>query len=1080
MDKIKNFLKDISRHNKYIFLFLFIFLASMVFYSLTTSGQLMRNTGESYLDRYDIEDIKLVSSHGIGQEDLDLITETLDSSSINVGYQMDVGIENTSYLLSVESLPESWVKFDLKRGRLPEQSGEIAVDDDLEDFPYEIGDTIKLSQKGDNPMMRLKEDTYTIVGEISSPKYILKSEKGRSNLTGSSLDGYALIMPQDFDLNKPNFARIHLKATEDLSYFSDQYKAIVDNESFKLAEAFAPMPEKKIEIVKEEAEARINESTAKIKDLEAERIARSEEISQEKENFEKERQEYQSRKKEYDDRLAKSQDLLDNGQDQLKKASQDLKLLEKNQAELQKQYDEQAAKLDQIYNEYLPIKNEYESIQASIDERQANIDAEYDYANNRLAEISSQIGDLRRDLADARSEIFGIFQVQSLENSIEALENERDALEDRLRDLSSLQAEVDADYSRLASLEADYNSLQSQYESASSTLAEYEKSLEEINSDIEAKKAERDQLEEDIAEAENFMNRDQKPMEEDLANTKEGLDSKEGELAEKVQEYDTFMEDSEKEINSLKAIRQRSEEEQKGNVKPTYDIEATSDNEGMNLYSSITNRVDMMTSIFPLVLLALAVFTSGALCYSIMNEGPSNNSFTPTDLDMSDRKRLIKLAVACLLGLVLGIIAATVLSLAIFNLYGESFIFDRPSFEVFPAQVLILLVSFALAFIVSFIVSYFNISFDFNVASSRPAINNLINHPMRLVGNILSLALSLALIFIGLSLSRSISNISDMQYRNIVNYHVEIGIAEGIKSEDMGDFDFFLTEVKNARDLRDIVEYKASTQIDGSVSVDFDLIIPNRIEDFGQQMNLIDSNGSRLEIPEEGIIISKKISEVNGLKAGDIIGFTIGESMRYEAEIKGIFDNYVSDFAYMSPSFYEETTGQAPNYNQKNVVLVDSSAYAIENFVNDASKYEEVQNINTVINAKDDVDDIIRPLTFISLLYVVIGIIVLFVNLILQIYMVTDKRLREIGSLDGKHLSTILIHHFIGLVLALIIGLGLGTFLFNVMTSMTVNDNIRIVSQVYWLDYAIIIIGSLVIVSFLYVYKSSQYSIEEE
>ena len=93
MEKFKNFKRKFVKERNYVFLFVMILISTTIFYSLITSGQLMRDTAESYLNKFKIEDMKLVSSHGIGQEELDLIEENVNASSINVGYQMDVNLQ---------------------------------------------------------------------------------------------------------------------------------------------------------------------------------------------------------------------------------------------------------------------------------------------------------------------------------------------------------------------------------------------------------------------------------------------------------------------------------------------------------------------------------------------------------------------------------------------------------------------------------------------------------------------------------------------------------------------------------------------------------------------------------------------------------------------------------------------------------------------------------------------------------------------------------------------------------------------------------------------------------------------------
>lgn len=1075
MDKIKNALKQLSNNKIYIFLMAFTFLATSIYYSLSTSGRLMRDTAESYLGQFNVEDLKLVSSHGIGDEELKLIDENLQPASIDVGYQMDVGIEGTGNLISAESMPESWVKFDLKSGRFPEAPGEIAVDEDLEDFPYELGDTLTLTPKGDNPMMRLKQREFTLVGRISSPEYILQAEKGSSNFTGSTLDGYALMVPEDFDLGKANFARIHLDSTQNLSYFSDQYKAIVDNESYKLEAAFAGMPEKKIEIVKNEATGRIESAKGEIKNLKNQRETRTVQMEEDRNVIRGLRNGYKEKKEIFDERLAKSEDFANNGTKKLEDLNKEVSLLKTNEKELKTQYDAQTTKVDEAYGAFAPIEQEYLALQGSIDASQAAIDSEYNAIAGRLSSISSEITEMRNNLRAG-----GIRALLGSEEELASLQAERDVLETRLVELEAMEAAMENDRARLGAIEADYYNLQAAYGAQQEILNEYDSSLKDVRSKLEEKSAEKESLDKNIKEANKFLKEDRAPLEEALKTQKKELDEGEITFAQKDEDYNKFMTNSEADIKSLEAIIVRSQEEKDGKVIPTYDIESTGDNAGMSLYSSITSRVDMMTSTYPLALFILCVLTALGLYY---------RSFIDQNLDISkekglnlseNKKKFIRPLAFTLIGLVLGLIAAGLLSLAIFNLYGESFIFSSPKFEVFPLKLLIIILSFLGAFLLAILASYLDFSFSLGQKIEKPSLKNLANHPLRLMGYILGLAASISLLVMGLSLSRSIRDISDIQYNEIVKHHVEIQLPSNVNPKDLGDLDFFITDIKGARDSRDMAVYQGHSVLDGYASVDFELNVPKTIENFDAQRNLIDLEGRKIEIPEEGILISKKMAEVNDLKPGDTIGFTLGGSTRYEASIVNVFENYISDYAYMAPASFKAATGKDPAYNQKNISLVNGDSYAISNFVEEASKYDYVQAINTVQTALKEADNIIRPLNFISLIYIGVGLISIFLTLLLQGVLGTDIRLEEIKGDNEDLISSILGQHFLISILGTILGLGLGTLLFNFITTYTVRDNISIIPETYWFDYALAIIAVIVILAFIYVYKSSQYSSDDE
>jgi putative ABC transport system permease protein len=72
--------------------------------------------------------------------------------------------------------------------------------------------------------------------------------------------------------------------------------------------------------------------------------------------------------------------------------------------------------------------------------------------------------------------------------------------------------------------------------------------------------------------------------------------------------------------------------------------------------------------------------------------------------------------------------------------------------------------------------------------------------------------------------------------------------------------------------------------------------------------------GSSFALPEEGLVLTRKASELLGLRAGDRIDVEL-EGKRAEFEIAAVTDHYVLHFAYLSPAAFEAGFGVRPSFN---------------------------------------------------------------------------------------------------------------------------------------------------------------------
>ena len=135
------------------------------------------------------------------------------------------GEDDARKVLHLESISSNFNLLTADEGRIPEKSGEIFLDKPFaKNRGYKIGDTISVSEDGDNEL--LKKTTYTVVGIGSSPLYI-SFNRGNTTLGSGEISGFGYILPEDFD--QEAFTQIYIMVHEsgDVISYTDAYDNLI-------------------------------------------------------------------------------------------------------------------------------------------------------------------------------------------------------------------------------------------------------------------------------------------------------------------------------------------------------------------------------------------------------------------------------------------------------------------------------------------------------------------------------------------------------------------------------------------------------------------------------------------------------------------------------------------------------------------------------------------------------------------------------------------------------------------------------------------------------------------------------------
>lgn len=165
----KDFFMEIRKSmGRFLSIFLIVALGVSIFVGISATQPDMISSGDKYNDENKLMDIKVVSTYGLTEDDLDVIGRLPAIESAVGSYSVDVLCEadDNMKVLHVMSHTEDMNLVTVVEGRLPKDADECLVDQDfLDATEYEIGDTIELVSGSDSELTETLQNTeLKIVG----------------------------------------------------------------------------------------------------------------------------------------------------------------------------------------------------------------------------------------------------------------------------------------------------------------------------------------------------------------------------------------------------------------------------------------------------------------------------------------------------------------------------------------------------------------------------------------------------------------------------------------------------------------------------------------------------------------------------------------------------------------------------------------------------------------------------------------------------------------------------------------------------------------------------------------------------
>ena len=966
----KNILRTVrGSMSRFLAIFAIVALGSGFLAGVLASPLDMRISADSYMDRADMYDLRVVSTQGLTEGDMDRLRETDGVLSVGPAYDTDIVLVSETgdtHTARIHTLPSSGMyPPELLEGRYPESADECAVIL-TKTFTGEsdwVGKKLSVDPGEENENM-VRE--FTVVGTVRSALYIsLENERTQAGTGSIDLKLYA--PPESFDQDYYTAAYITVDGSTELNSFNSGYDALIDGMSAELetlgqeraavryneiideANAELSDAQKEYDDAKADADKELADALGELEDAEKELSDGRQELEDAKKELEDGQKEIDDGWAEYRSETARAQKEIDDGWAQISGY----------QSQLDSGFTEISAAQGQItagYKELESSEGQLAAAKAQLDATKAQLDGLAE-GKAALAGLAAQLGLPEGDGSD----LWAIETVAMLEQLSPEAGAQFAGLKAGLEAMAAQGTDSDKARAALEKGLAEYEQGKKQAQDARTKLdrsqAELNAQLSELRNQQAALDAQKGQLysaENTLktarAETEQKLRDAQKELDEGRREYEDGLmelEDGEKELKEGWEDYYEGRREADKELADAEEKLRDAREDIDSIEQGEWYVFTRDDNAGFSSYASNADKIAAIATVFPVFFFLVAALVALTTMTRMVEEERGQIGamkalgYPPVRIA---GKYLLYAAAASLLGCVFGVVAGMWLfPTVIINAY--NIMYDLPEILT-PFSWPLAIFSAVTATLCTLAAT---LSACWTALRETPArlmlpkapkagkrillervtpvwsrlkftqkvtARNLIRYKKRFFMTVIGIAGCTALLVTGFGIRDSISDIVGIQYGELCGYNLIVGLKSEDALEDPELLEILEDEGRVQNSLSVLQDAGSVVPDGGDPADDITIFVPSdtgRLPDFFRFRHR--GSGAPMEYNESSGIITEKLSERQHLKAGDIITVKNQDGIEAGFTITDICENYVQHLLYVSPAAYEEAFGVKPEMN---------------------------------------------------------------------------------------------------------------------------------------------------------------------
>lgn len=1042
------YLKDIFREIKislgrFLSILCIVAIGVAFFAGIKASAPDMKNSADTYFDKYNVQDIQVYSTIGLTKKDVAAIKKIKGVKSVQPSFSMDTlsQIDSTQMVIKVISygIDQKMNKIRVVEGRMPERENECLVEASSATNKlygtFHIGDTIKLQSGTDEALSKsLKHTKYKIVGTCYNPNY-LSYEKGSSNIGSGTVNSFIYI--QNTNVLKDYYTELDVcvKGAKDLDCYSDEYFDVVDPVLKKIKKISNKQIDARIQSYQSELDEKKQEATDKFKDAE--------------------------------NQFNDAQNKIDSG----------LSEIQSNELKLQNSKDQ----INQGWNEYyanLQLLDNIPTLQNAI--------AQIEESEKKLPELLSQKEQVENGLQQINAE-------GDLNTKRTLIQNAIDFIDIALKKLENYPDSSDAETIRIK-LNEKKELLQGQLsliDQAIAKKAELEAILPQIQSGIEqiqagvAKKAELQSQLNQLLNAKNELNNAYVSLINGQAQYEDGvskIEDAKNELNKSIEQL--TLSKAEFNIQKHDALRELSDAQLEiDKMEGKWIVLDRNSHYSYRDYGACADRMDGIAKVFPVFFFLVAALVCMTTITRMVDE-QRNEMGTLKALGYSKlqiaSKYIIYALIASILGSILGCsLGMYLFPTVIFNAWNTLYNIDQIKFLFQPGLILLASGSVTGITLLATLYSIYSELIEMPSQLMRPkaakagkkillerisfiwkrlsflqkvTARNIFRYKKRFFMTIIGIAGCSALLVAGFGINDSISDIVNQQYNVIYHYDATVSA----KTSEI------TSQIKSLKGVKDVYEedhLAVTTKIENKDISTTVHIISNdkKFKDFCTLFN----GNKEFDLDDSSVLISQKMATKLNKKAGDTIKIKDANNKVIKAKIKGVFTNYVGHHIYASESLYKSWNTSAKTTHIYLIKSKKTTKKFERNLGNKIMNIDGVQSVTFYSSLQKNFKDMIKSISYIVVVLVISAACLAFVVLYNLSNVNISERKREIATIKvlgftRKEVDAYINRETILLtILGSLIGLGIGIGLHHLIMNLAEMDDIMFGRTINSISYVI-------------------------
>lgn len=1043
-------------------------LGSFALVGLMVTAPDMQITGTKFYSENNLADVTIISDYGLTDDDQTIIKETEGVKDVEFGYFKDVVISDTTHSLRIHSKPETVSTYEVVEGRMPKKRGEIALDAD-ERTKYAVDSTITVTETADIAGDTVLQDTsFTVVGFIKASDSVSNLNQGQSTAGTGELNGYAVVTTSTFKSDVTMIAKVTFKDTQDVDYWTDEYRDLVQAHKDTLTKRLADQPKARKASIQSDRRKEIDEAKKKVEDARKQLQDGQNQLDEAKAQIKDAKAQVQQGKVDAIEQAAAAQAQLSTAQAQLSSASAQITSAQVQLQGASQQLADGQSQLDSSWSQLADAKTQLDQARTQLEASKQALDS--------FATLLEQMEQQGLSGTEAYTKLKASYD--------EALQNYNDAVSEYNTKLN------------------EYNQGLQQWQDGSKQLQEgteeYQKNADNITS--AANQLANKQTE--LGTAQSLLAGNLSSGASQLLNSESQIEDAQEEYQEKLDEYNAAKPAAEKSIAEAEEKIKLAEEKVDSLEVPAYSIDGRREgltSEGYRVYEIIADIVKKLARIFPVFLYLVAALVTFTTMGRMVDEERTNSGTLKalgyTNADIM-KKFLVYGFIASSVGTLIGVIAGhTLLPLIVNHAYSSGFTMPNITLAFHPW---ITLLAFVLAWISAVVPAYAVAAKELREKPAalllpKPPANgskifleritplwnrlsfthkvtarNIFRYKSRGFMTIFGVCGAVAMLTAGLATQASIQHIEDRQFSDIIHYDLIVAErADNNEEESKAVAD----ALKNDNvDSSTAIRYEEVTKTAGKSNdkQTITLLATTDPYNFSDYLTLRDRATHHAQVlTDKGVIISESVANMLDVKKGDTFSFTDENGTSRTVRVDGITEMYIGHFMVMTSGEYTNVFDKDCTTNAYMVKLKDSNEKNAGDQGAALMKLDGVKGVVQNITQKKQVRTIVNSLNQIMEVLVLAAAMLTVVILYNLTNLNVSERIRELSTIKvlGFHSNETMLYIYRETILlsgcGILVGYLVGAGLHHYIITAVPPDDVLFDPAMGWLAF----VAPLVVVS---------------